>query len=98
MQLKLYGFDVGPFYLCKNIDEIKSAINIIENTDLGVALDGAVMKVNKKDYWSIIGSTAKAPKWARAYKYKQESVQTKITKIEFWTGRSGKITPVAWFE
>ena len=51
-----------------------------------------------KTKWDEIGSTAKAPRWARAYKYKQESVETKIVDIEFWVGRTGKITPVAWFE
>lgn len=97
-QLKMFGFDVGKYYICKNIEEIKAAIDTIEKSNLDVSLDGAVLKLNKKSYWNLLGSTAKAPRWARAYKYKQESVQSKVTKIEFWTGRTGKITPVAWFE
>lgn len=97
-QLKMFGFDVGKYYVCHNIDEIKKAINELETADLGVALDGAVLKLNNKKYWSQLGSTSKFPRWARAYKYKQESVQTVIRKIEFWAGRTGKITPVAWFE
>lgn len=97
-QLKLFGFNVGDYYLCHNLDEIKEAIDKIEKSNLDVMIDGAVLKLNNKDYWSLLGSTSKFPRWAKAYKYKQESVQTKITKIEFWTGRTGKITPVAWFE
>lgn len=97
-QLKMFGFDVGKYYVCHNIEEIKNAINELEVSDLGVALDGAVLKLNNKEYWSQLGTTSKFPRWARAFKYKQESVQTKIIKIEFWTGRTGKVTPVAWFE
>lgn len=98
VQLKMFGFDVGKYYVCHNINEIKTAVNELEKADIGVALDGAVLKLNNKKYWSQLGSTAKAPRWARAYKYKQESVQTVVKKIEFWAGRTGKITPVAWFE
>lgn len=97
-QLKMFGFDVGKYYVCHNLEEIKNAINELEVADLGVALDGAVMKLNNKKYWSELGETSKFPRWARAYKYKQESTQTTIKKIEFWAGRTGKITPVAWFE
>lgn len=97
-QLKMFGFDVGKYYVCRNFEEIKNAINELEKLDLGVALDGAVLKLNNKKYWSQLGSTAKFPRWAKAYKYKQESVQTEVNKIEFWVGRSGKVTPVVWFD
>ena len=96
--LKLNNFTVGPYYICKNINEIKVAINNIENAKLDVAIDGAVLKLNNKAYWNKLGSTAKFPRWAKAYKYKQESVETTINNIEFWVGRTGKITPVAWFD
>lgn len=96
--LKMFGFNVGPYYICKSIEEIKDAINKIENSDFDCAIDGAVLKLNDKKYWNIIGSTSKFPKWAKAYKYKQESAETVITKIEFQTSRSGKVTPLAWFE
>lgn len=95
--LKLYGFDVGPFYICNSLDEIKKAIGVIENSSFDVAIDGAVMKLNNKIYWKQLGSTAKYPRWAKAYKYKQESATTEIQKITFEVGRSGKITPLAWF-
>lgn len=101
-KLEESGFYVGPYYVCKSLEEVKSAIRKIEranNSDkFEVEIDGAVMKIDDKTLWNTIGSTAKAPRWARAYKYKQKSVSTKILSIEFWVGRTGKITPVAWFE
>lgn len=96
--LKMYGFEVGDYYICKNIDEIKDAINKIETTKFDVLIDGAVMKLNEKKFWGAIGSTSRAPRWARAFKYKQPSIETTIKKVEFWVGRTGKVTPVAWFE
>lgn len=98
LTLKNFGFDVGPYYICQSIEEIRNAIDTIEKSDFDCSIDGAVLKLNEKKYWGEIGSTSKFPRWAKAYKYKQERVQSKITKIEFWIGRSGKITPVAWFE
>lgn len=98
IMLSLYKFEVGPYYVCHSISEIKEAISKIETTEFDVAIDGAVMKLNNKSYWKTIGSTSKFPRWAKAYKYKQESVETTINKIEFWVGRTGKITPVAWFK
>lgn len=96
--LKMYGFDVGDYFICKSIEEIKSAINRIEMSEYDCAIDGAVLKLNNKKYWASIGSTAKAPRWAKAYKYKQEVAQTIVTDITFEVGRSGKITPLIWFE
>lgn len=95
--LKMYNFDVGPYYTCHSLEEIKKAIDNIETADFDVAIDGAVMKLNEKKYWNQLGSTAKFPRWAKAYKYKQESATTEIKKITFEVGRSGKITPLAWF-
>lgn len=96
--LKLNGFEVGDYYICKSFDEIIDAINKIETADYDVAIDGAVMKLNEKKYWAEIGSTAKFPKWAKAYKYKQTTVETKVTDMTFEVGRTGKITPLCWFE
>lgn len=96
--LRDYGFTVGQYYLCHSLDEIYNAIDKIHSEKFDVAIDGAVMKLNEKKYWKSIGSTSKYPRWAKAYKYKQQSVKSKVTKIEFWVGRTGKITPVAWFE
>lgn len=96
--LEMYGFTVGPYYICHSLEEIKDAINKIETTNFDVEIDGAVMKLNEKKYWNTIGSTAKFPRWAKAYKYKQEEATTTITKIEFCVARTGKVTPLAWFE
>lgn len=96
--MKLYNFNVGDYYICKSLEDIKDAINKIEKSNFDVAIDGAVMKLNDKSFWDKIGSTSKYPRWAKAYKYKQESVNTKVKNIEFWVGRTGKITPVVWFD
>lgn len=86
--------------ICKSYDELISAINNIEKLKptLEIDIDGAVMKLNDTKYWNEIGSTAKFPRWAKAYKYKQESVKTIVKNITFEVGRTGKITPLAWFE
>lgn len=93
-------FTVGPYYLCNSVESIIEAIEKIrkDSKSFEVAIDGAVLKLNDKTLWEKIGSTSKFPRWARAFKYKQESIKSKVTKIEFWVGRTGKITPVCWFE
>lgn len=96
--LENYNFEVGPYYTTKSLENIKNAINIIKNSKYDVAIDGAVIKLNEKKYWNLLGNTAKFPRWAIAYKYEQESKTTKITKITFECARTGKITPLAWFE
>lgn len=96
--LKFYGFTVGDYYVCKSIEEIKSAIDKIEKTEFPVEIDGAVMKLNNKIYWEQIGSTAKFPRWAKAYKYKQQTATTTVKNITYEVGRTGKITGLCWFE
>lgn len=98
--LEQYGFRTPQMLLCKSYQDVLNAINTIESekSTLEIDIDGAVMKLNETKYWPKIGSTAKFPRWAKAYKYKQESVTSKVTNITFEVGRSGKITPLAWFE
>lgn len=98
--LKEMGFRTGKYYLCHSLEELLAAINEIgeEKTSLDVEIDGAVMKLNEKKYWDMLGSTAKFPRYAKAYKYSQEVAQTKVLDISFQVGRSGKITPVANLE
>ena len=96
-QLNSIGFETNIYFVCKSLSEIKAAINKIETMAFAVAIDGAVMKLNDKKYWKQIGSTAKYPKWAKAYKYKQQTATTTVKNIEFYVGRTGKITPLAWF-
>lgn len=58
-------------------------------------IDGAVVKVNERTRYDEIGYTAKSPKWAIAYKFKAEEVETEVLDILFSVGRTGQITPVA---
>ncbi len=60
--------------------------------------DGLVVKVNSFEYQKILGQTAKSPRWAEAFKYPAEKVQTRVIKIDFSVGRTGAVTPVAQLE
>ncbi len=100
-ELAKLGFKVNPLYrVCKNADEIKDYINEVAKLreDLGYDIDGVVIKVNEIKYHDIIGQTVKVPKWAVAYKFKPEEVETKLLDVVFQVGRSGVITPVANFK
>lgn len=77
---------------------VVAEIDVIEKrrfNDLPVAIDGAVVKVNNYDTCRTMGATAKAPRWAIAYKYSAQEVVTTLRDIELHVGRTGVITPVA---
>ena len=83
--------------LCHTWDDI---VRYIEGADelrkgLPYATDGAVVKVNRLDLQRELGSTAKAPRWAVAYKFKAEEALTELLSVEFSVGRTGAVTPVA---
>jgi DNA ligase (NAD+) len=63
--------------------------------DLPFEIDGIVIKVNEVQLWDELGMTAKSPRWAVAYKFKAESISTKLLSIIYQVGRTGAITPVA---
>ena len=63
--------------------------------DLPFEIDGIVIKVNEVQLWDELGMTAKSPRWAIAYKFKAESISTKLLSITYQVGRTGAITPVA---
>ncbi len=99
--LKSLGFHVLPSYLeCKDIESAISEISRIgENRgDFPYDIDGAVIKVNDLAYREVLGSTAKYPKWAVAYKYPPEEKQTVLREIEIAVGRTGALTPTAVFD
>lgn len=65
---------------------------------LGFDIDGAVIKVNSFHHRSLLGSTAKFPRWAAAFKYPPEQKETKLNRIAIQVGRTGVLTPNAEFD
>ncbi len=99
--LKELGFNTVPFY--KRVDNIEDALNEINRIgeargSLEFDIDGAVIKVDDFSQRDILGSTAKFPKWAVAFKYPPEEKQTKLLDIEIAVGRTGVLTPTAVLE
>ena len=95
---KKWGFNVSNFMaLCKTIDEIFEFIDYwdVKRHELPFAIDGIVLKVNSYEQQQALGYTAKSPKWAIAYKFKAEEVETELLSVDFQVGRHGTITPVA---
>ena len=95
------GFNVNPVRIyCKTIQEIEEAIQKIgkEREKLTFGIDGAVVKVDDLKFREILGTTAKTPRWAIAYKYPPEKKETKLKDIICQVGRTGVITPMAILE
>lgn len=95
--LKTLQFKVVPYDLLYNASDIHKQVNAInENrTDLPCDIDGAVIKINDLTIRQILGSTAKFPRWAAAYKYPPEIKPTVVENIVVQVGRTGVITPKA---
>ena len=85
---------------CKNIDDVFAYINYWDKrkNDLNFEIDGIVIKVNNLGYQKDLGYTSKFPRWAIAYKFATERVETKLIDIEYQVGRTGVVTPVAVLE
>lgn len=99
--IKSLGFKTIPFYNeFDNIDDVIKELDRIGSIrgTLPFDIDGAVIKVNRFDQREKLGSTAKCPKWALAWKYPPEEKQTKLIDIEINVGRTGVLTPTAVFE
>ncbi len=98
MYLKSLGFKVNPnIKLCKNAQEVIDYCKYwdLERANLNYATDGVVVKVNRLNIQEDLGFTARAPKWATAFKFPPEEVSTKLEGIELGVGKTGAITPVA---
>ncbi|HMN23070.1 MAG: NAD-dependent DNA ligase LigA [Ignavibacteriaceae bacterium] len=95
------GFTVNPQYkICKNIEEVLKVCSQFEEIrdTLEYEIDGAVIKVNSIHQQKLLGSIAKSPRWAVAYKFKAKQAFTKLNDITWQVGRTGAITPVAELE
>ena len=93
-----WGFKVPPIAKhVLSIDEVFDFVNYwdVHRHDLPYETDGVVVKVNDLRQQEELGYTAKAPRWAMAYKFKAEQVSTKLNQITYQVGRTGAITPVA---
>lgn len=99
--LKQLGFTVNPEYrVCKSITEVLEVCKVYEDKreSLPYEIDGAVIKVNSLYQQKILGSIAKSPRWAVAYKFKSRQAFTTINSITWQVGRTGAVTPVAELE
>lgn len=99
--LRELGFAVPPFFTpCRTIGEVVAEIRRIGEMrgSLDYSIDGAVVKVNSFAQRETLGSTAKFPRWAEAFKYPPEERRTKLLNIEVKVGRTGVLTPTGVFE
>ena len=98
---RAWGFKISEHLrICRNKEEIDAFIHYWDTArrELPVPTDGAVIKVNDFAVRRRLGFTAKAPKWAVAYKFKAEEALTRLLSVDFQVGRTGAITPVANLE
>lgn len=95
--LKALGFPVVPYTLCDSSHECREqVVRLGENREeLPYDIDGAVIKINSLSLRQTLGSTAKAPRWAAAYKYPPEKKETVVQDIVVQVGRTGVLTPKA---
>lgn len=98
---KKFGLRVPPLTRdCEDIEAVIQALdeNLNARHEYAFEMDGAVVKVNQRNLYDELGSTAKSPRWAMAYKYEPEQVETKLRSITIQVGRTGVLTPVAELE
>jgi DNA ligase (NAD+) len=96
--VKQWGFHVCEHNkLCSNLEEVLAFIHYWEENRFGLSydIDGIVIKVNHYAQQEELGFTAKSPRWAIAYKYKAQEVETVLEKVTYQVGRTGAVTPVA---
>lgn len=98
--MKHMGFPIVPYKLCGTIGECCERIEQIgqERGDFAYDIDGAVIKINSLSQREALGSTAKFPRWAVAYKYPPEKKESRVVDIVVQVGRTGVLTPKAVIE
>jgi DNA ligase (NAD+) len=99
--IKTWGFPTrSETKLCTSIDEVIAFIDQIglQRPSLPFGIDGVVIKVDDRQIQDELGSTARGPRWAIAYKFPAEQAFTKLNQISLQVGRTGNVTPVAELE
>jgi len=99
----LKSFDIrsdDPFWICAEISDVIQHLDILDSNrnDAPWEMDGGVIKINQRELYETLGSTAKSPRWAVAYKYEPEQAETLLKAITLQIGRTGVLTPVAELE
>ena len=100
LKAKQWGFKTESYMgVAHNIQEIMEFIEYWdkERSNLPYDIDGVVIKLNNVKYWNLLGSTAKSPRWATAFKFKAEQAKSILQNVEYQVGRTGVVTPVANF-
>ena len=93
-----WGFPTAPWSKsCRTMDEVFAAIDELQEKrhSFRFEIDGAVVKIDERRFYGVLGATAHGPRWARAYKYAPERAETVVESITVQVGRSGILTPVA---
>jgi DNA ligase (NAD+) len=100
-KLKSWGFPVNPHWRrCPTFDDVRAFVEewAEKRHTLDFETDGVVVKVDESRLQEELGSTAKSPRWALAYKYPPEEATTVVRSIDVQVGRTGVLTPVAHFD
>lgn len=93
-----WGFPVTPWSRpCQTMGEVFAAIDELEGLrhSFRFEIDGAVVKIDERRFYDVLGATAHGPRWARAYKYAPERAETVVEAVTVQVGRTGILTPVA---
>lgn len=93
-----WGFPVAPWSRrAKTLEEMFAAIDELQEKrhTFRFEIDGAVIKIDEREFYAPLGATAHGPRWARAYKYAPERAETVVEAITVQVGRTGILTPVA---
>jgi len=99
--LTQYGLRITPqFWICDQITAVLEKLDVLAGLreSFPFEMDGGVLKVNQRALYETLGSTAKSPRWAVAYKYEPEQAETRLKEITLQIGRTGVLTPVAELE
>ncbi|GAA3123437.1 NAD-dependent DNA ligase LigA [Planomonospora alba] len=100
-RLRAFGLPVSDLY--RLVDDLDGINGYVEHYrehrhDPAYEIDGVVVKVDRIDLQRNLGSTSRAPRWAIAYKYPPEEVNTKLLDIQVGVGRTGRVTPFGVME